>query len=206
MGELEEAGRLAAEELALAEAFGTARAIGVALRAVALVDRDEESTIELLRQAEKVLEDSVASLELARTRADLGAALRRANMRMEARAPLRAALDAAHHCGATALAHRCWTELSATGARPPRVVRTGLDALTPSELRVAQLAREGLTIREIAQALFLSRKTVEKHLGQAYSKLGVHSREELQQRTEQPMRMAGDSPSGEAPSSVSGPR
>ena len=96
-----------------------------------------------------------------------------------ARKPLRTGLDLAHDCGATALAERAGTELAATGTRPRRPPHSGLDALTPSERRVAQMAAEGLGNREIAQALFVTEKTVEWHLGQAYRKLDVHSRREL---------------------------
>jgi DNA-binding CsgD family transcriptional regulator len=60
------------------------------------------------------------------------------------------------------------------------VVRvTGIDALTASERRVARMAGDGLSNVEIAQQLFVTRKTVEKHLGNAYRKLGVNSREAL---------------------------
>jgi DNA-binding CsgD family transcriptional regulator len=55
----------------------------------------------------------------------------------------------------------------------------GADALTPSERRVAALAAEGSSNREIAQALFLSVRTIETHLGRAYTKLDIASREEL---------------------------
>ncbi|MBO0683023.1 MAG: helix-turn-helix transcriptional regulator, partial [Candidatus Dormibacteraeota bacterium] len=55
----------------------------------------------------------------------------------------------------------------------------GLDALTPAELRTARLAAEGRTNREIAQALFITAKTVGDHLGAAYGKLGINSRAEL---------------------------
>ena len=55
----------------------------------------------------------------------------------------------------------------------------GAEALTPSELRVAELAEQGLTNREIAQALFISTKTVEFHLRNAYLKLRIRSRREL---------------------------
>jgi DNA-binding CsgD family transcriptional regulator len=70
-------------------------------------------------------------------------------------------------------------ELTACGARPRRPTTTGWDALTPSERRIAQLARDGLSNREIAQTLFVTTKTVETHLGAAYRKLGVVRRTEL---------------------------
>jgi len=107
---------------------------------------------------------------------DLGAALRRANRRADAREELAAGMELADRCGATALAARAHEELVACGARPRRLQRTGVDALTPSELRVAQLAASGLTNREIAQALFVTRKTVETHLAGVYRKLGVNDR------------------------------
>ncbi|HYC82762.1 MAG TPA: helix-turn-helix transcriptional regulator, partial [Solirubrobacterales bacterium] len=66
------------------------------------------------------------------------------------------------------------------GARLRRTTG-GPEALTPSELRVAELAAEGQTNREIAQALFLSEKTIESHLGNVYRKLGIRSRRELPQ-------------------------
>jgi DNA-binding CsgD family transcriptional regulator len=92
---------------------------------------------------------------------------------------LRAGLDLAQRCGATALAERAHDELVASGARPRRLVLTGVDALTASERRVAEMASEGLTNREIAQALFVTEKTVEGHLGHAYRKLDIRSRSEL---------------------------
>src|ERR1700691_4256189 len=74
---------------------------------------------------------------------------------------------------------RARTELSATGARPRRLFNSGRDALTPSEPRVARMAAEGLTSQEIAQALFVTTKTVDSHLGHAYTKLGINSRKLL---------------------------
>jgi len=64
----------------------------------------------------------------------------------------------------------------AAGARPRRIARSGVDALTASELRVARLAVEGRSNSEIAQELYVSTKTVETHLSQAYSKLGLSGR------------------------------
>ena len=111
--------------------------------------------------------------------ADLGAALRRAGQRAESREILRPALDLAHRCGALALTERTRTELIAAGGRPRRLVLSGLDSLTPSERRVAQLAAAGLSNREIAQHLFITARTVEGHLTHAYQKLAITSREQL---------------------------
>jgi DNA-binding CsgD family transcriptional regulator len=71
------------------------------------------------------------------------------------------------------------SELRATGARPRRVVLTGLDSLTASEGRIAELARQGLSNREIAQMLFITTRTVEGHLTSVFRKLRVDSRDEL---------------------------
>jgi DNA-binding CsgD family transcriptional regulator len=78
-----------------------------------------------------------------------------------------------------AIAERARDELRATGARPRRMVLTGVESLTPSERRVAMMAASGLGNREIAQDLFVSVKTVETHLGSAYRKLDISSRKEL---------------------------
>jgi DNA-binding CsgD family transcriptional regulator len=154
------------------------RTLGVALRAVGLTDGGR-SGIELLRQAVRVLEGSRARLEHARALTDLGAALRRAGQRAESREVLQVALDLAHRCGAIALTERARTELVAAGGRPRRLVLSGLDSLTPSERRVAQLAADGLSNREIAQNLFVTARTVEGHLTHAYEKLAITSRQQL---------------------------
>jgi len=62
---------------------------------------------------------------------------------------------------------------------PRRQRLTGIDSLTPAELSVARLAAEGLTNRQIAQALFVSTKTVGTHLGHIYDKLAISSRDDL---------------------------
>jgi DNA-binding CsgD family transcriptional regulator len=179
LDEIDEAERLASEEVELARAFGAPRALGVALRAAGLVARDPARGLGLLREAVAVLEPSPARLEHARALTDLGAALRRANRRAEAREPLRQGLDVAHRCGAIALADRARGELVATGARPRRQLLTGLESLTPSERRVAQLAAQGLTNREIAQGLFVTARTIETHLTRVYQKLDITSRDDL---------------------------
>jgi DNA-binding CsgD family transcriptional regulator len=174
----DEGRRLVAEELELARAFGGPRAVGVALRGLGLVEGGEAG-LGLLREAVSVLAGSQAPLERARALTDLGAAVRRHGRRSDSRDPLRTALDLAHGCGATALAERARTELLASGARPRRVVLSGVEALTPSERRVAQMAAAGMRNREIAQALFVTLRTVEVHLTHSYQKLDIGSRDEL---------------------------
>jgi DNA-binding CsgD family transcriptional regulator len=177
-GEREEAARLVGEELALAQRVGSARPIGVGLWASGLV-AGGEAGIELLRKAVDALQASPSRLEHARALTDLGAALRRAGSRADAREPLRDGLEIAESCGAIPLATRAREELSATGARPRSIVRSGVEELTPSELRVCRMAAEGMSNPEIAQALFITRATVESHLHSAYTKLGIGSRREL---------------------------
>ena len=162
----------------LAAGVGTPRPLGVALRAGGVVESGDEG-VELLRESVDVLHTSQAQLERAKSLTELGAALRRANQRAEARTFLQHGLELARRCGATVLAERTLTELLASGARPRRLVRTGIDSLTPSERRVAQMATEGQTNREIAQALFVTPKTVETHLSHVYRKLGIQARSQL---------------------------
>ena len=88
-------------------------------------------------------------------------------------------MEEARRCGAVPLAERARDELLALGARPRRFVMSGADALTASERRVAAMAASGMTNREIAQALFVTQKTVEVHLSHAYQKLDIRSRREL---------------------------
>jgi DNA-binding CsgD family transcriptional regulator len=178
LGDTERAELLSGQELQLARVFGEPRALGVALRTRGLVRGGEEG-LELLAAAVSALEGSSALLEMSRARTDFGAALRRAGRRHDAQEVLRLALDAAHRCGASALAERAREELGLAGARPRRPQLSGLEALTASERRVAELAAEGATNREIAQALFVTIKTVEWHLRNTYGKLEIASRREL---------------------------
>jgi DNA-binding CsgD family transcriptional regulator len=133
----------------------------------------------LLREAEALISEDLCLVERARVAADLGAALRRAGRMREARIQLATALDLATRIGAAPLAERAREEILAAGGRPRRTVLTGPGALTASELRVVRLAAGGMTNSVIAQTLFVSTKTVEKHLGNAYGKLGISSRAEL---------------------------
>jgi DNA-binding NarL/FixJ family response regulator len=125
------------------------------------------------------VDPGTAQFERARAHIEYGAALRRAGSRVEARDPLRLALDLAHRSGATALEAHALAELRAAGGRPRRRRTTGPAALTPSERRVAELAAGGLLNREIAETLVVTLATVEYHLRNAYRKLDIASRVEL---------------------------
>jgi DNA-binding CsgD family transcriptional regulator len=168
----------AAEAVELARGWGTPRAVGQALRVRALVEGGPDA-IALADEAVGTLERSGAKLELARAFVDAGRIRRRHGRRAEARELLQRGLDLARRCGATALARRAHDDLRAAGAKPRRLAFSGVESLTASERRVADLAAEGLSNREIAQALFVTAKTVENHLGRVYMKLGIHSRAEL---------------------------
>jgi DNA-binding CsgD family transcriptional regulator len=178
LGDHESAERLAEEELELARAFGAPRALGVASRTAGLVAGGERGEL-LLRESVDAFERGEARVGRAQALADLGAMLRRRNRRTEAREVLREALDVAHRAGARSLADYAEIELRATGARPRRVVLTGLDSLTASERRIAEHASQGLTNREIAQTLFVTARTVEGHLTSIFRKLRLDSRSEL---------------------------
>ena len=178
LGDRDAARRLAQEEIRLARRWGAAREIGVALRAAGLVEGGGRG-IGLLTESVSVLRGSSARLELARALLDLGAAHRRAGARGIARDLLRESLDLAHALGGRAVADRAREELVAAGGRPRRDATHGRDALTPSELRVAELAAAGRTNRQIAQTLFVTQRTVENHLTSAYAKLGITARPDL---------------------------
>lgn len=178
LGEVERARELSGEVVELSRYLGQPRCLGIGQRAAGVIAGGTEG-VDLLREAVATLENTPARLEHARALVDLGAALRRQNHRKDAREPLRQGTELAQRCGATELAHRGQAELIATGARPRRLACSGIDALTPSERRVARLAADGLSSPEIAQQLFVTVNTVETHLRRAYVKLDVHSRDQL---------------------------
>jgi ATP/maltotriose-dependent transcriptional regulator MalT len=177
-GDSERAHRMASDDLERATRWGAASGIGIALRAIALVEGGTKS-VDRLQEAVDMLEGSPARLEHARALTDLGAALRRANRRKQARSVLQDGLDLAARCGARALAQRARTELRAAGGRSSDPAGNGLEQLTASERRVAELAAEGHSNAEIAQALFVTRKTVETHLGRVYRKFDISGRGKL---------------------------
>jgi DNA-binding CsgD family transcriptional regulator len=176
----DEALELAREEVELARVWGAPRPVGVALRTLGIAEGGSEG-IETLRASLSVLEGSTAKLERGRTLVELGSAVRRANSRAEARELLKSGLDLAVRSGAQPLIARAEEELAATGARPRRRLLSGVESLTASERRVARFAANGLSNKDIAQALFVTTKTVEVHLSNVYRKLGIGSRNELPQ-------------------------
>jgi ATP/maltotriose-dependent transcriptional regulator MalT len=178
LGDVARAREIAQAELSDVRQFGAPRALGITLRAVALAEGGR-GMLELLAESVAVLRQSPAVLERARSLVELGAALRRNGQRAAAREPLVEALDLAARSGARPVAVRAREELKATGARPRRAWRTGVEALTPSELRIVRLAADGRSNREIAHELFVTLKTIEGHLSRAYAKLDIEGRSQL---------------------------
>jgi DNA-binding CsgD family transcriptional regulator len=178
LGDRRQAAALADRDLERARAFPAPWALGVALHTAGVVAGGDRG-VDLLREALDAFASCGAQLELAHVNASLGAALLGEGHRLAAREPLREAVALAHGCGAAALEAEAHERLIAAGARPRRPDVSGRDALTPRELRIAGLAAEGMSNREIAEALFITRKTVETHLAHVYRKLGVASRAAL---------------------------
>jgi DNA-binding CsgD family transcriptional regulator len=177
LGRRDEAVALAREELELARAWGAPTGLGRSLRVLGeLLGKDGIAELE---QAVELLEASDQRLERAKALAALGAEIRRARRPSEAREPLRRALEIAEVAGAKALEEHVRSELYATGARPRTTALDGVESLTERELRVAALAADGQTNRDIAQTLYVTPKTVEVHLSNTYRKLGIGSRREL---------------------------
>ena len=168
---------LAEEELALARQWGAPGTVARSLRSLARVAGGDE--LACLQEAVEVVEFSPARLEAAKSLTALGSALRRARRPTDAREPLRRGLELAVACGAAPVVERARSELYAAGGRPRAAALTGVGSLTASEHRVAALAGEGASNRDIAEALFVTPKTVETHLSSVYRKLGIRSRHEL---------------------------
>jgi DNA-binding CsgD family transcriptional regulator len=178
LGETRTARELADKQLRMARRVGAPGALGLALRSAASTRADGER-LALLEEAVSVLEQSAARLELAHALADLGRELGGARRRREGRDASRRAMKLAGECGAIVLAELAQADLHSGPGRRARAELTGPKSLTAAEWRVCRQAAEGRTNREIAQALFVTEKTVERHLGSAYQKLGIRSRFQL---------------------------
>jgi DNA-binding NarL/FixJ family response regulator len=163
----------AGEQVAVARRWGGPSIVSHAVRVLGTVEQSPE------RLEEAVALATASRLERAKALAALGSTLRALRRPTEAREPLRRALELAEACGAVAVAAVARHELYAAGGRPRTTALGGREALTPSELRVVERAAAGQTNRAIAEALFVTPKTVELHLRNAYRKLGVRKRGEL---------------------------
>jgi len=157
---------------------GTPWGLGIEARSRALVSEGEAAEL-LYREAIGQLGQCRGAVALARAHLVYGEWLRRENRRADAQAQLRTAYDMFAQMGAEAFADRARTELAATGEKVgKRTVQTRVD-LTAQERQIAQLARDGFSNPEIGARLFLSRRTVQYHLGKVFGKLGIRSRNDL---------------------------
>jgi DNA-binding CsgD family transcriptional regulator len=179
-GRNEEAALRLATYESLAESEGRPLGLGTAARLRGLLEPDDDYVATFERALD--LLPASAPFAVARTHLCYGERLRRSGERRRARAQLEEALTAFERLGAHAWIERVHQELRASGRRLRRLDADTRDELTPQELQVALQAARGLTNREIAQALFLSPKTVEFHLTRIYRKLDLHARAELVER------------------------
>jgi DNA-binding CsgD family transcriptional regulator len=170
---------LLSEQVELAARWGSPTDHGAALRVAARFEPDAEVRADRLAEALAVLETGQDRLEHAKALTDQAETWRALGRRTDARAGLNAAAEMVEACGSPAVRNRVAAALEAIGDRPRRAIALGAESLTASERRVASLAVEGRSNRDIAQELFVSPKTVENHLGRVYSKLGIGNRREL---------------------------
>ncbi|MET9966034.1 AAA family ATPase [Streptomyces sp. NPDC006356] len=179
LGDRPRAVALAHEEVRLARLWNTPRTLGRALRGLALATPGQRG-LELADEAVAVLRRSPDGSELVSALLDQGRRLTGAGQRNRARACLYEAAERAERLGAVRLRFSAETALRAVGARRISAAFTGLDALTTSERRIAELAAGGRTNTEISDFLSVARRTVETHLTSTYRKLGIQGRRELQ--------------------------
>ena len=159
----------------IARRFGAPSALGAALRVHGRLTGDQDA----LQEAVDRLGDAPTRLELARAQVDLGATRRRHGARRESREPLHAGHELALQCHARGVAEHARRELAASGVHIERGDLARRNKLTPSERRIADMAATGASNKAIAQSLFLTVKTVEMHLSNAYRKLDIRSRRDL---------------------------
>ncbi len=177
-GAHEAAARLAQAEVDLARDAGTTGALGAALRVHGVV-LGGACGLASLEESARVLDGSPLRIELAATLIEYGTRLNELKRRPQARRVLRAGLDLAERCGSGDLVDRSRAQYAAAGGRLRPALPTGVSGLTAAERRAVVLAAADRTNRQIAEELFLSVRTVEIHLTNAYRKLGVSRRSEL---------------------------
>ena len=157
---------------------GTEFALGIEARCRALLSAGPAAD-ELYREAIERLRRTRLRPELARAHLLYGEWLRRENRRVDARDQLRTAHEMLAAIGMEAFAERARKELQATGEKVRKRTVETRDDLTAQEQQIARLARDGLSNPEISARLFLSSRTVEWHLRNVFTKLGIRSRREL---------------------------
>ncbi|MGW6771154.1 AAA family ATPase [Streptomyces sp. NPDC055037] len=157
---------------------GSDWARGLHLRARALLSDGDEAD-GLFRESARALTAAGALPQAGRSHLLWGEWLRRQARMSAARIPLRAAYDIFRHAGAWSFRERCAGELAAAGARAPRSEGGEPAVLTAQEQRIAQRVARGDTSKEVAAALYLSRRTVDTHLRSIFRKLGISSRRQL---------------------------
>jgi len=164
-----------------AEDTGAAWAAAIAAHGRALIAADGGTDDPEPHFRHAMAEHSRASRPVAQARTQLayGEFLRRSRRRVDARAQLRAALDVFTEVGALPWADRARQELRASGETARKRDPSTSLQLTPQEQQVAYLVSRGSSNADVAAQLFLSRRTVEYHLRNAYQKLGVRSRGDL---------------------------
>jgi DNA-binding CsgD family transcriptional regulator len=161
-----------------ARANGTDWAFGLEARSRALLS-DSDKADQLFREAIVRLSRTRARPDLARAHLLYGEWLRREGRRADARHELNTAHEMVAALGLSGFAERVQRELLATGATArKRSVETRND-LTAQETEIALLARAGMSNPEIAARLFVSPRTVEWHLSNVFTKLGISRRGQL---------------------------
>jgi DNA-binding CsgD family transcriptional regulator/tetratricopeptide (TPR) repeat protein len=178
MGDLGEAARALRRLEDRIEGSASEWALGTRALLRALISGDDEAE-RWYRQAVDRLARCKVRPQLARAQLLYGEWLRRRGRRSDARVPLRAAKDLLTTMGAAAFTERAHRELLATGERSQLRSVVASRQLTPQEIRIAAMARDGLSNPAIGARLFVSPRTVEYHLGKVFTKLGISGRGEL---------------------------
>ncbi len=176
-GRLDEADRMVALMRTDAERLARRTLVAGAARAAALVAAARGDRATAIAEARRAVDGFAAGplvFEHARALLTLGQIHRRFKEKSAGRTALQSALAVFDRLGAERFAERCRQDLARIGLRAPSGT-----ALTETERRVAELAATGATVRQVADELFISPKTVEANLTRVYRKLGLAGRAEL---------------------------
>ena len=181
MGKRDHAARIAEEQLSGAGRRRQPRSRGVALRMLAAT-RAPDKQVEMLNRAVEILQATDDRYEVARTLASLSRAYQQCGDAGGARQIVRRAWRMAKDCGAETLCSSLLPKLTDGRKEVPAEPQAEANVASPlsdAEMRVASLAAQGCTNREISGKLFITVSTVEQHLTRAYRKLNIKQRQEL---------------------------